>query len=299
MRHKKKNYTGKLLTFPSKKKKERKKEKCHHHKTLPTDYNMSQSYVANMCIVIFPFLACGVYKYKRACCRAVAGTILSMLGWTDISDERALPESFVGVGAPHTHILDTVFACLYMWKRGMHAHFAVNQKFFRFGLGFVLRCVGAFPVNTKSSCNVVKQIVGKFESSDAFVLQLAPSGTRKYTDHWRSGFMHIAQQARVPIVPFFIDCEKKQLGHTAPIVAHGRPIRDVMDDLRLVYRDKRGFKPQNESRVVLKCELGSDSGASRTGTNQTHVPRPNGTEHIEDEVSGRSKIENTTEYNNA
>lgn len=196
----------------------------------------------------------GVYTYKKHIRRAIATSILWCLGWTDVSCAHPLPKSFIGLGEPHTHILDAVFACMFMWSWDMSPCFLVNQKFFRFGLGHVLRAVGACPVDTMSSTNVVSQLVKRFEQSNTFVMQIAPSGTRKYTDHWRSGFMHIAQQANVPIVPIFLHYTTKEFGYSVPIVAHDRDISAVMDDIRDAYRDKRGLVPTNESKIVLKCE---------------------------------------------
>jgi 1-acyl-sn-glycerol-3-phosphate acyltransferase len=49
------------------------------------------------------------------------------------------------------------------------------------------------------------------------VLGIAPEGTRKRTERWRTGFYRIAVGAGVPIVPAWIDYSRHRLGLGAPI----------------------------------------------------------------------------------
>jgi len=43
------------------------------------------------------------------------------------------------------------------------------------------------------------------------VLGIAPEGTRKRVDRWRTGFYHIAHAARVPIVPVALNFGAREI----------------------------------------------------------------------------------------
>ncbi len=53
-------------------------------------------------------------------------------------------------------------------------------------------------------------MVEQFQQNEQLVLGIAPEGTRKKTTQWKSGFLHIAHQAGVPVVPVSLDFAKKQ-----------------------------------------------------------------------------------------
>ena len=56
----------------------------------------------------------------------------------------------------------------------------------------------------------MEAIAKLFEEEEEFRLTLAPEGTRKKVDEWRTGFYYIAKAANVPIIMFTLDFENKQ-----------------------------------------------------------------------------------------
>ena len=81
----------------------------------------------------------------------------------------------------------------------------------------------------------------------------SPEGTRKYTEHWRSGFYRIAHGAGVPVVPVFIDWSKKVAVIGDPITLTGDVSSD-MDTFRRVLEPGRGKHPEQAAPVRLADE---------------------------------------------
>src|SRR5690606_28621765 len=78
--------------------------------------------------------------------------------------------------------------------------------------GPILRGLGGLPVNRRARTNWVARMVEIFATSRTFRLAILPEGTRRFTDHWETGFYHIARLANVPIVCAFADYERRVAG---------------------------------------------------------------------------------------
>ena len=95
---------------------------------------------------------------------------------------------------------------------------------------------------TSFSPDQVASIAQIFSERERLVLAIAPEGTRVRAEHWKSGFYRIAERARVPIVPAYLDYGTRTAGFGPPFVPSGI-LRDDMDRLRAVYSGKRGLFP--------------------------------------------------------
>ncbi len=140
---------------------------------------------------------------------------LQIAGWRF---EGAMPNltRFVVIVAPHTSNWDFLIGLLSKWALGLKAGWLGKDSLFRPPLGWFMRANGGIPVDRHNRHNVVEQSVHAFQSRDAFVLVLAPEGTRKKVSGWRSGFWHVAKAAGVPICCVAFDWEHKvvRLGPT-------------------------------------------------------------------------------------
>ena len=195
---------------------------------------------------------------------AFAKAVLRLLGWrfrttSDINlmqgdQTNRLPRKFVVFGEPHTHWADLPLMLLFFWAyRLPTVCFPVRNVFFKPGLGAWLRWMGAIPVDTARANGLVEQMVQRLRSSDALIVHIPPSGTRRRTDRWRSGFWHIARQADVPVFMGYLDSATRSFGYAPPLHLSGDVRRD-MDAIRAFYADKRGLVPANESVIRLKEE---------------------------------------------
>ncbi|MCK9163545.1 MAG: acyltransferase, partial [Bacteroidales bacterium] len=92
----------------------------------------------------------------------------------------------------------------------------------------------------------VEQIVEIFNTREEFSLVITPEGTRKYTDHWKKGFYHIALKANVPVYLAYLDYEKKEGGPGKIFHLTGNFENDIAE-IQEFYKDKVAKYPENFS----------------------------------------------------
>jgi len=158
----------------------------------------------------------------------------------------ALPATpkFVVCVAPHTSNWDFVVGYAAKLALGLRAGWLGKKSLFRGPLGPLLRAMGGIGVDRSAAHGVVAQVAGRFAESSSLVLGIAPEGTRRKVDRWRSGFYHIAHQAGVPIVPAGFDWGRR----TLRIGAAFSPTGDEAADLLVLHRffaGVRGKVPEN------------------------------------------------------
>ena len=67
------------------------------------------------------------------------------------------------------------------------------------------------PVDRRVRGGLVEQAIERFRTRPQWVLAIAPEGTRKRVEQWKTGFYRIAIGAGVPVLPVAIDFSKKAL----------------------------------------------------------------------------------------
>ena len=106
-----------------------------------------------------------------------------------------------------------------------------------------MRAWGGIPVDRASSNDVVSGIVDEFARHERLILALAPEGTRKRVERWRTGFYHIAHAAGVPIVPVALNFGERAIQIGAPFSTSGDIDRDVRE-LQARFAGVRGRNPK-------------------------------------------------------
>jgi len=134
--------------------------------------------------------------------------ILKLLGWK-VSGEFPNTPKFVAAVAPHTSNWDFIIAIAVKLKLGITIRFLGKDSIFFWPLGPILRSWGGIPVERKSTHGLVAQVKTQFSQNEQLVLGLAPEGTRKKSKEWKTGFLHIAHNANVPVVPMALDYRTK------------------------------------------------------------------------------------------
>lgn len=182
------------------------------------------------------------------------GSLFLWLGRWRVSG--AIPEGPAVIAiAPHTSNWDFVWLLLAKWRLRLHPRFFGKHTLFRAPVGWFMRRLGGIPVDRSRPGGVVGQAAEAFVESPGLRLALAPEGTRKRTDYWRSGFYEIAQAAGVPVVPVSIDYASRVVTIGGPIEVSGQRHSD-MEKLREFFRDVRGRNPEKQGPVRLKDEGG-------------------------------------------
>lgn len=119
--------------------------------------------------------------------------------------------------------------------------------------GWIMRALGGIPIVRHENRNVVDSTVQAFSNTAQLVLVVPTEGTRERTEYWKSGFYHIARQACVPIVPSFLDYERKVAGF-GPALTTSDDIRLDMQYFRDFYEAVKGKFPADFGPIRLKEE---------------------------------------------
>lgn len=178
----------------------------------------------------------------NALSQRLGNAALHALGWRL---EGTLPDvpRLVAIVAPHTSNWDFAVGVAALFALGVDVRFLGKHTLFRWPLGPVMRWLGGVPVERSASHDVVEETVAEFERRDRMVLALAPEGTRRKVERWRTGFYYIALGAHVPIVPIAFDWGAKTIRIGAPFAPTGHLDADITA-LSSFYAGVTGRRPE-------------------------------------------------------
>lgn len=169
-----------------------------------------------------------------------------LLGWkitgnTNFSSE-AIKKAVI-IAVPHTSWHDFYIGILLRSITQVKTNFVGKKELFKWPFGWYFRAVGGAPLDRTSGQNKVQAIAELFKDKDEFRLTLAPEGTRKKVDNWKTGFYYIAKEAQVPIIMFTLDFKNKQNHISEPFY----PTHDFEADLKYMksfFEGVIGKKPE-------------------------------------------------------
>lgn len=177
---------------------------------------------------------------------------LSLFHWR-LEGETKLPAKFVFIAVPHTSNWDLPHMLATAYVLRVRISWLGKHTLFTGFLGRILRALGGIPVDRRVPQNTVDRIAELFNSASLLILAVPPEGTRRETEHWKSGFYHIALRAGVPIGFGFLDYARRCCG----IGGFLNPTGDIsgdMDKIRTFYKDMRGKYPERQGRLRLREE---------------------------------------------
>jgi 1-acyl-sn-glycerol-3-phosphate acyltransferase len=181
--------------------------------------------------------------------RGLSRVLLKIFGWKTAG---RLPREtkYVLIVAPHTSNWDLFYGIILAFALKLDARYIAKKELFRWPFSPLMKWLGGFPVDRSLSTHIVDQMVSTFNQSEKFVLALAPEGTRHRKDYWKSGFYHIALNARVPILLAFIDFGSKT-GGAGPLIYLTGNLGQDMQIIRNFYLTVKGKHPEKTSPVVI------------------------------------------------
>jgi 1-acyl-sn-glycerol-3-phosphate acyltransferase len=141
----------------------------------------------------------------------LAKLIFRLTGWK-IEGAAPQPPRCVIIAAPHTSNWDAFVLVTAAYIFRVKLSWFVKDAAFFWPLGPIVRYFGGVPIDRSARRNMVSQAIDQFAARQSFILAVPPEGTRKHSTHWKSGFYHIAQGARVPIVLGYVDYGRKVAG---------------------------------------------------------------------------------------
>jgi hypothetical protein len=171
---------------------------------------------------------------------------LALFGWRVNFAPLPGPRGVVIV-YPHTSNWDFIIGLRAKWAMGIPFHWLGKEALFRgicgMLLGPLLRAWGGTPIERRASTGAIKRLAQHINNTDDYWLALAPEGTRKYREKWRSGFYHIAVTAGVPLGMACIDYDAKEVRLVHYVMLSGDFEADL-SCIRDAYRVGRGLKPE-------------------------------------------------------
>lgn len=177
----------------------------------------------------------------------IARTWLAAMGGWKFVGEIPAPRRAVCLAVPHTATKDGLLLVLLAQSVGMKIAWMVKDAWGKGLTGPLVRAVGGVPIDRSARHGMVEQMIEEMGKREDFHLVIPPEGTRSRAEYWKSGFYRIALGAGVPVVPGFLDYEKKVGGFGPPI--------DLTGDVRVDMQKLRDFYGPDAARMARHPEL--------------------------------------------
>ena len=170
--------------------------------------------------------------------RWLGRTILRAGGWTIAGDWPDRPRLVV-IAAPHSSGWDAFWGLAAKLAMGVDITFIAKAELFRGPLGWLLRRFGGLPVNRSAPGGIVEQTAARIRRSERMWFVLAPEGTRRRVEHWKTGFWKIARAAGVPVFCAWFHYPDRTIG-LGPLVGTTADLAADMARIRAIYRPYHG-----------------------------------------------------------
>lgn len=175
--------------------------------------------------------------------------ILNFFGWRVLFRPLPGPRG-ICVIYPHTSNWDFPIGLLGTWAMDQPFRFLAKDSLFKGPLGAWLRWLGGEPVQRGAPQGTIRAQAERMNAADWYWVGITPEGTRAYRPHWKSGFYHLAMEAKVPLVLVFMDYPTKTLSLVDHLTLSGDQEAD-MAAIRAVFEGRQGLYPQNAAPIVL------------------------------------------------
>ena len=170
--------------------------------------------------------------------------ILRLFDWRVTGELPNIAKAVVIV-APHTSNWDGLFGLAAIQALKLRVNAMGKDSLFIGPLGWLLRYMGAIPVDRGTSQGMVSQIAVRFHQEPALFLAIAPEGTRHGAERWKTGFYQIASEARVPILIVGFDYRHREVR----IIKTLMPSGDAQADMHAIYAAYQGIQPRNPDKL--------------------------------------------------
>jgi 1-acyl-sn-glycerol-3-phosphate acyltransferase len=172
-----------------------------------------------------------------------------LLGWHIKGSMQGDVKKCVIIVVPHTSWIDFIIGVLARGAIGLEMHFVAKKELFRFPFGGYFRWMGGAPLDRQKNENKVDAIAAIFREREVFRLAIAPEGTRKQVELWKTGFYYIALKAGVPIIAVAFDYGKKEVKLAEPYCLTG----NIEQDFKVLeenYTGVRGYNASNNYKIT-------------------------------------------------
>lgn len=167
------------------------------------------------------------YQRRRGALSCALGRMMMRAsGWRFEGALPDVPKVVIAV-APHTSNWDFVIGVMVLWALDIKISFLGKHSLFVGPFGTWMRSIGGIAVDRASTHGVVGMAVKSFQAADKMVLAMAPEGTRQLDKGFKTGFLHIAHGAAVPVLLTYFDFSRKVIGFGTLYATTGDTVRDM------------------------------------------------------------------------
>lgn len=189
----------------------------------------------------FPTLPDQVPARGSRLSRTIFKKIFLAQGWHFEGEFPNLPKA-VAIISPHTSNIDAWHGFTALLGLGIKITIFGKHTLFNTPLKPLLEWIGVIPVNRSIPQGTTQQIIDFIDTQEQIWVGMAPEGTRKQAESFRSGFYRIALGANIPIVMFSFDYNRKTI-HCLGVF---QPTGNYEQDLeRILNRYVGKFSPKN------------------------------------------------------
>lgn len=173
---------------------------------------------------------------RNAFTRWLGRTVLRLGGWRMDGAFPDIPK-LVMIAAPHSSNWDGLWGFAVKLAMGLDVKVLGKDTLLRIPLlGPMLRRMGVIPINRSAAQGVAGQMAKMIRGADQLWLVVAPEGTRKLVERWKTGFWKIAHAADVPVLPVYFHYPDKVVGVG--------PTFDLSDDMAAdIARIRAWYRP--------------------------------------------------------
>ncbi len=175
--------------------------------------------------------------------------VLNLFGWKVLFRPLPGPRG-ICVIYPHTSNWDFPIGLLGKWAMDQPFRFLAKDSLFKSPLGPWFRWLGGEPVQRGAPQGTIKAQAERMNAADYYWVGITPEGTRAYRPNWKSGFYHLAMEAKVPLVLVFMDYPTKTLSLVDHVYLTGDQQAD-MATIRAVLEGHQGLHPENAAPIIL------------------------------------------------
>ena len=135
-------------------------------------------------------------------------TVLDVFGWRVVGELPNLERVLV-IGAPHTSNWDFVYAMAAILGLNLKLRWLGKHTIFKFGVTWFMNWLGGIPVNRGKPESIVENVARLVERDKGIIIGIAPEGTRKKVEKWKTGFLRISTALDCPLFLVGLDFPNK------------------------------------------------------------------------------------------
>lgn len=171
----------------------------------------------------------------------LAQKFMDLAGWKIVGQIPDIPKAVI-LAAPHTSNFDGVYAIPTLLALDTDIKLMGKKQLFQIPiLKHILKWAGVIAVDREKKGSTLQASIDRFNQESKLFLGIAPEGTRKYTEQWKTGFYYMAVGANVPILPVAMDYARKEVRFLEPFY----PTGNIEQDLPALYERYAGVIPKH------------------------------------------------------